>query len=569
MMDKDLKQVIKEIDSVKSDLHFNDLFQKFEDQQRAVSNRLEQLAVENREHCGSLRDSGAQTDPPPVTDRSAQTEGKVVVAKKKTTDDRDRTGEGLDREKEELDKQRQKELNMKLFENGEALKKKVRQALMKPQYNVTAFYRDTGWAQALAKDWKFEYLTFSVILMNAVWIAIDIDNNEAAFLINADPIFQIVENAFCIYFTFEVCVRFLAFRSKKDCLRDLWFMFDAALVAYMIVETWVSYLIFAIADPGAGSGSLNVDFIRTIRIIKMLRLSRMARLLRAIPELLVLLKAVGTAVRSMMVFFLLWLVVIYVFAVIFRQITEGQEVGKRYFDGVLPAMNTLLMEGILPENTKIMNSLLDENFAYWPLMMSFILLTSITLMYMLIGVLTDVVHLVAKSEQEGLVVTAVASRLRKVMMAMGRDEEVPLSKMEFQDLLLESEVVRLCQDVGVNVAVLLDMSDVIFESVERSNTETGASGIPFEGLVEVFLNMRGTNPATVKDVKEQLRAIKGMVREATSGIAVQFGREFREVNQQLQELRGLLNDEEDGLEVRTRATVTATGTGVDSPTTLG
>lgn len=549
-VDQDLKGIAESIDGLKGDLH-TDFVQKIDavmgvmERQLAATMRLDERAAEDKQEVfipHNLRDQGAQTDAPSLVNSSAQTDGKVIIPKKlENKEERDRSRE----QQKELERQEQekahKEKKDKIFNDGENLKKKARQALMRPQYSVTSYYKDSGWAQALAKNWLFEYFTFFVIFSNAIWIAVDIDNNEAAILIDADPIFQVVENIFCTYFFVELFVRFMAFKFKRDCFRDGWFVFDTVLVATAIVETWIVTVV-VLAAGGAGTVGLGGDMsiMRMFRMIKMVRLSRMARLLRAIPELLVLLKAVGAAVRSMMVFFLMWLVVIYVFAVVFRQLTEGQDVGKMYFDGVPAAMNTLVIEGILPENTKIMTSLTEESVAYWPLMVSFILLTSITLMYMLIGVLTEVIHFVARNEKEGMVVTAVASRMRQAMRNLGRHEDVPLSKMEFQELLVHPEVVQLCADVGVNVIVLVDMSDVIFESCDKEG-----EGINFEALVEVVLNMRGTNPATVKDVKEQLRVIKGLVNESSAGMLQKFSREFRDINQQLTDLRKLVGDEDE------------------------
>merc|ERR1719498_1099341 len=52
------------------------------------------------------------------------------------------------------------------------------------------------------------------------------------------------------------------------------------------------------------------------------------------------------------------------------------------------------------------------------------------------------------------------------------------------------------------------MADVIFEDKDKEQ-----AGISFEEFIEVVLNLRGSNPATVKDVKETQRILKHTMYE--------------------------------------------------------
>merc|ERR1719162_2644543 len=97
----------------------------------------------------------------------------------------------------------------------------------------------------------------------------------------------------------------------------------------------------------------------------MIRITRMARILRSVPELVVLLKGIGAASRSVCVFFLLWLIIIYIFAVVFRQITQGSDLEEAYFSSVPAGMNTLLLEAILPDNAALINMAGANNMLFW------------------------------------------------------------------------------------------------------------------------------------------------------------------------------------------------------------
>jgi len=423
------------------------------------------------------------------------------------------------------------------------MKQKARAALIRPQYNVMDQYHDTGCFQRIAKSHLFEMVTLAIICANAIWMGVDIDRNPAPVLIEAPLIFQIVENAFCTYFTVELFIRFCAFRRKVLCFRDPWFVFDCVLVFMMVSETWIVtlYLHFSNSSGGASLGSGSV--LRITRIVKMLRISRMARLLRSVPELLILLKGMKAASRSVFVFFMLWLLIIYCFALVFRQLAQDRAMTPytKYFRSVPEAMNTLLLEGIFPDHAYTVNSVADENMAFYPLMMIFVIIAVLTLMNMLVGVLVEVVAAVASTEKEGIIVLHLASSMRAWMMNQGHDPETTLTKQQFQNVLVEPEVTRIINSIGVDVLVLLDMCDTIFDDLAKS----GANGLTFEAFIDLILNMRGTNPAKVKDVKEQLRLIKVAVTESTGKLLEKVNSEIAGLHKELHELREEIRDDKE------------------------
>eukprot|EP00972_Heterocapsa_arctica_P035126 5171818-Heterocapsa_arctica.AAC.1 len=83
-----------------------------------------------------------------------------------------------------------------------------------------------GFFADLARNPLFEHITLVVIAFNALWMAIDMDNNDATFIVKATPVFQVVAHAFCLFFTVELSVRFLAFEKKGLFYKDWWFVFD-------------------------------------------------------------------------------------------------------------------------------------------------------------------------------------------------------------------------------------------------------------------------------------------------------------------------------------------------------
>lgn len=432
-----------------------------------------------------------------------------------------------------------------IFQDSEAMKMKARKVMIKPQYTTHDYYHETGFAQMVAKKPWFENLTFSVVLLNSIWIAVDTDMNDDAVLVDAHPVFQVAENLFCSYFFVEIIVRFFAFRRSKYVIRDAWFMFDFTLLLLMVVETWVLSFVFLVLGNTNGADVLDASFLRMARMLKLLRLSRMARLVRAVPELLVLLKGLAAACRSVSVFFLMWAIIIYVFAVVFVQLAEGDM--KDEFMNVPTAMQTLLLDGILPNNAYVVRVVAESNPWFWPIIMAFVLLASLTLSYMLIGVLVETVHTIASTEKEVMLTGFVASHLRKEWVStLRKDMEDKLSKQDFQDILLVPSIARFLHDTGVDMVVLVDMSDMIYDDIVAHNQAMG-----FEHFVDAVLSMRGTNTATVKDIKSQLRIMKAMLKESIQSIEVKmesgFVRTRNEVRKQTRSLRDD-DDEESGSE---------------------
>merc|ERR1711988_885006 len=88
--------------------------------------------------------------------------------------------------------------------------------------------------------------------------------------------------------------------------------------------------------------------------------------------------------------------------------------------------------------------------------------------------------------------------------------------------------------------VLVDMSDMIYDDIAKEHC-----GISFEHFVDAVLNMRGTNPVTVQDVKSQLRIMKRMIKDSVSHLQGEVEVMFKEQGLQLAKIRRLVMGDED------------------------
>lgn len=395
-----------------------------------------------------------------------------------------------------------------VFADAAAMKEKLRVAMAKPPYDVRNFYHETGVMQKIARSSIFDNVTLSVIAFNALWIAIDTDHNGADILLNADTVFVVMETCFATYFFGEWFIRFCSFKKKTDGLRDAWFVFDSALVSLMVGETGLMNCIVLIMGGGSSSGLGNASILRLFRLLRLSRMARMARLLRAMPELMVLIKGMVVAMRS--VFFTLCLLagIIYVFGIMFVQLLKGTPNGDNYFPTVPDAMNSLLLDGTLPDQAQIINDVGDEGWVYRFLVLFYILLASLTVMNMLVGVLCEVVSVVSAVEKESLLVNYVKGTLLHMLQTSGLDADGDhqIARNEFEALLQNPGAAKALQEVGVDVIGLVDFTDFIFKDGKQ---------LSFPDFMDMVLQLRGSNTATVKDLVDLRKVVMSEIEKTT------------------------------------------------------
>lgn len=425
----------------------------------------------------------------------------------------------------------------RVFGDVKSMRKQARELHTKPHQSAAFLYREDGVAQRISTSWWFENLTFAVICLNCVWIAVDTDFNHEDVLIESEPSFQIVEHCFCMFFTFELAIRLLSLKRLSTFWMDKWFVYDGALVLLAIIETWVLTLFFLVLESYDGVSLLgNTALFRIVRVLRILRISRIARLLRAIPEVCIFMRGIGAAARALFVCIVLWTCVIYMFAVLFRQLTEGEAIGEEYFETVPAAMNTLLVRGILPEYSTLIYDLADASPVFWLLVVSFILVASVTLMYMLLGVLVEVIRHVASNEKERTDVSILAFQLRRTCALYDIDVDGGgIPKDRFKEVIYDEAVQDVLLSLDVEPKSLVDVFEEMFRNCPVG--EAAQNALSLDVFVETIMSSIGSNPTTVKDVKDQMRATKALFQEQYVKTRLVVKDEFVRMRQLLRNLK--------------------------------
>jgi hypothetical protein len=413
------------------------------------------------------------------------------------------------------------EQHKKLFGDIDEMKERIKGQIVKKRYDVSVYYKDTGCAQRIARHNIFELFTLMIIGCNALWIAIDTDYNDQDLLIDADVGFLLVENLFCSYFFFEIIIRFIAFRNKTNCVRDFWFVFDGALVLMMVLETWVATFVLAVTSGGGSSVNFgSVSVLRIARLMRLTRMARMARLLRAVPELMILIKGMIAAARSVFFTLMLLLILLYVFAIAFAQLTKETAVGEEYFSTVALSMNTLWLYATLCEDIPSLAHAVREESVYLVLLLYFFVLAApLTVMNMLIGVLCEVVSAVATSENEESALSFMKAKVARIFykLDLDKDGNGMISKDEFKGLVENQEAARAMSDLGVDVLQLVDMADFFFADEESSE---GHKELGFHDFMEMVAQLRGNNIATVKDMMHMRKFVRAELNKLRRVIAL-------------------------------------------------
>merc|ERR1719284_666006 len=102
----------------------------------------------------------------------------------------------------------------------------------------------------------------------------------------------------------------------------------------MVLETWVFTILVLLIMPDSTGGGGNTGIMRLARLLRLSRMARMGKLLRVMPELMIMIKGMKAATRSVFFTLLLLAVIMYIFGIAFVQISDGTEVGRKHFQGV-------------------------------------------------------------------------------------------------------------------------------------------------------------------------------------------------------------------------------------------
>lgn len=374
----------------------------------------------------------------------------------------------------------------------------------------------------IAYSQSFQNLTLMVIVLNAVWIGVDVQANnpkikedKGSDKLPLEPYSTVIENLFCSYFSLELLFRFLGFRYKTDCLRDRWFLFDGLLVLFMVIETWILVIVAAVTGGGAG-GALSK--FSALRLLRLLRLTRMARLMKQIPELLTLVKGIVAAIKVTAWTLLFILLVMYVCAIVFTAqigdpdapenkyadpywVSDSDPTANELFGSMGDSMMTLFTRGVLGDNlAETLQAIKDRGgtatcdpmvngtqpicereggslFLFWVFVI-FMILSAFCLLNMLIGVLCQVVESTASEEDANNQLNDLRHQMAEAFKAFDTSQDGVITEVEWAKMKDHKKVRTSMAQLGVEEIHMDERLNQIQESLFGMLTEEfrGAHG---------------------------------------------------------------------------------------------
>jgi hypothetical protein len=375
-----------------------------------------------------------------------------------------------------------------------------------------------------------------VIVINAAWIGIDIDQNHESMK-SADgrsklfPVDVVVENMFCVYFSVEIVIRFASFLRKLDCLRDGWFVFDSILVTMMLIENWVLGIVMLVSDSSSATA---LSSFSAFRLMRLARLTRMARIIRAYPELMTLIKGIIEAVKSVGFILLFLIFIMYVFAILFTltlanmKPTDHEEEpcadpsAYVFFDSMGSSLMTLFTNGVLGDNLKqALDAIGAESLFLWYMFVLFHVISTMAMLNMLIGVLCTVISEAAEAEDKqqkiGDFKSALVRGREQYRRKHGGAADSSISMAEWKEIAAGEEVQQQLTSLGVEEDHLdlriRQIGEALFDSGQqvpgwddRNSSKTNtlldeSGGIPFDKFVLRLRELMPENPASALDLE--------------------------------------------------------------------
>ncbi|CAE7946690.1 sohB [Symbiodinium sp. KB8] len=338
-----------------------------------------------------------------------------------------------------------------------------------------------------------ETVSLAITCLNAIWIALDLEFNDALTVLEADPLFVVVELLFLVYFGGEVVMRYLSYASTRRACRDRWFLFDVILVTLMIVEIWLIPMIGLTSgdssDSGGGIG--DASFLRMLRLV---RITRVIRVASYMPEVMIIIKGLTVASRSVFFTFVLLLLITYIFSIAFRQLAQDNLfLESELFPSVPATMLTLIVQCVMPDQEAFFQKV-SQNGGWFMgmLVVVFILVSSLIVINMLIGVLVEAVQTVSDVEHEAIQIAFAKRLLREILCDEATQAEGSiLTQEEFFSMLERPEAIKGLVQLGVDHVAAKEYGKLLMEDGQP---------LTFGEFLESMLLLRGSNQTTVKDL---------------------------------------------------------------------
>tara|TARA_B110000196_G_C20921571_1_gene555505 strand:- start:11 stop:700 length:690 start_codon:yes stop_codon:yes gene_type:complete len=221
----------------------------------------------------------------------------------------------------------------------------------------------TYWFTKIREDRRFQSAVISIILLSSLLVGFQTYEESKEYL----SILIFLDYFVTLFFVIELSIRFFSEEKKSFFFKDGWNIFD-------------SIIVFASLIPVAGSSVL---------ILRLLRIFRILRIISVVPELKALVEALLQSLARCGYVMLILFVIMYIYAAIGSMLFSSDDPARWADLGI--SLLTLVQVMTLSSWETVMLPMQDLYPWAFLYFVSFVFITAVVLLNLVIAVLVDVV----------------------------------------------------------------------------------------------------------------------------------------------------------------------------------
>merc|ERR1711908_203585 len=140
----------------------------------------------------------------------------------------------------------------------------------------------------------------------------------------------------------------------------------------------------------------------------------------------------------------------------------------------------------------LMKMRLEKKYSMVCVFMVFNLLSAVTVMNMLIGVLCEVVTAVGEAEKENAAIALVKQTVLLMLKGLDDDQDGKISRLELRRMCHDAEAKRVFEDLQVNMEYFLGKMNMFYIEPDQQ--------LEITFIMHMILDLRGDRQMTVKDI---------------------------------------------------------------------
>merc|ERR1719350_2719336 len=200
---------------------------------------------------------------------------------------------------------------------------------------------------------------------------------------------------------------------------------------------------------------------------------------------------------------------VYIFGIILYMFLKDDTAAQKKFGHLALCMWTLVMDGTLMDSpgttaTELLHRGTFASVFSVGVFLCFILISALTVMNMLIGVLCEVVSAVGAHEREDAAIRLLKQSILVELLKFDEDGNSMISEDEFNNVMQDDSAVRSLRHLGVDVQYLRDYQQMLYQYQPEYS---------IEAIMQLCLVCRGDLPVQVQHLVDAQAFTRWFVSE--------------------------------------------------------